>query len=1338
MIRRSLMSFTALLVLGATAFAQEPKFQSKVIDTQTPGHAIEIDVDLTGAKELYLVVTDGGNGFTADWADWAEPRLVTAAGEKKLTELKWKSASAAWGNVGLNKNAEGNGLRIAGKAVEYGIGTHANSVIAFDLPDGTTRFKARGGIDNGGSDQGKSSSVQFFVYTQKPTIQVASAGGPVATGSREPKDAVSGLDVAEGLEATLFASEASNPPMLNPTSIDIDHLGRIWVCEVVNYRHRNGERKEGDRILILEDTDGDGVADKQSVFYQGRDVDTAHGICVLPTPSGKGTKIIVSCGSDVFFLHDEDGDLKSDRKELLFTGIAGTQHDHGIHAFHFGPDGKLYFNFGNSGNQIKDKNGKQIVDLAGNEVTASRKPYQEGMVFRCNMDGSEFETLGWNFRNNWEIAVDSFGTLWQSDNDDDGNKGVRINFVMEFGDYGYKDQITGAGWQSPRTNMETEIPLRHWHLNDPGTVPNLLQTGAGSPTGIIVYEGDLLPKVFHNQVIHCDAGPNVVRAYPVKKSGAGYTAETVNILTGARDNWFRPSDVCVAPDGSLIVADWYDPGVGGHRMGDADRGRLFRLAPPKTPYKIPKVDVSTVEGAIAALKSPNEATRYLAWTALHAMGEKAEAALVEVANLPKHPVGKPWVPARDDPNPRLRARAMWLLSKIEKKGTLHVSTALLDRNNDVRIAAIRAGRELINAGKGNLTIESFEGEQRKTITFEESLIRSQTKEIMTATPIAPELLRETAIALRHAKTPLKAQYWAQLASRHDGKDRWYLEALGIGAGDDWDACIRAWQELKPSHSSSDEPWQHAEKRDIVWRSRSRETPALLGSLLHSSHVTAEDCPRYLRAFDFLTGQEKDDTLVLLAFGSFGDEAKTKFINKEAIARQKGFDVSKNAGQKAALNRILDGLKGEPQFISLVEKFNVTDRFPELLALAQARPDDQISIDAVKVLLDKQARDLLSAALASDQDKGRLALATATALSNSGDANASPLLLPVVKDEKAPADLRRQAIKGAARSKAGATEVLKLAESKAFDDTFAPALSAALQAAPLDNAQKTLVAKLFPAPAGKDSKPLPPLGELAKLKGNVGNGQKLYATTGKCNTCHVVNGEGKEVGPNLSEIGAKLSRQALFESIVFPSAGISHNYEAWTIVLNNGTTQTGLIVSEDGEKLSLKGNDALLRTIAIKDIDERQKNSISLMPADLAKLLSQEEMADIVEYLVTLKKATVPVKAAVAPVGEKLGRKISVDFRRTPLQDAITNVGQQAGITFEINGDALKFGGYTKNMTQDHSAVDKPARDVLLTILHKYADPVRPEKNMVITERDGVLVLTTEASAAKEKQTIVLK
>ena len=231
------------------------------------------------------------------------------------------------------------------------------------------------------------------------------------------------------------------------------------------------------------------------------------------------------------------------------------------------------------------------------------------MVFRCNADGSEFEVLGHNFRNNYEATVDSLGAVWQSDNDDDGNRGVRINYVMEFGNYGYRDEMTGAGWRSNRVGIEKEIPRRHWHLNDPGVVPNLLLTGAGSPTGITVYEGRLLPKIFWDQVIHCDAGPNVCRAYPAKKSGAGYSAESVDILKGSRDRWFRPADVSVAPDGSLFITDWYDPGVGGHGMRDLGRGRVFRVAPPHTKYKVPPVDFKTAAGAVEALKNANFAVR---------------------------------------------------------------------------------------------------------------------------------------------------------------------------------------------------------------------------------------------------------------------------------------------------------------------------------------------------------------------------------------------------------------------------------------------------------------------------------------------------------------------------------------------------------------------------------------------------------------------------------------------------------------------------------------------------------------------------------------------------------
>ena len=87
------------------------------------------------------------------------------------------------------------------------------------------------------------------------------------------------------------------------------------------------------------------------------------------------------------------------------------------------------------------------------------------------------------------------------------------------------------------------------------------------------------------------------------------------------DPWFRPSDVCVAPDGSLFIADWYDPGVGGHLVGDQQRGRIFRVAPENNPYSVPSHDFETIQGLIESIKSPNQATRYLAWTGLNEYGK---------------------------------------------------------------------------------------------------------------------------------------------------------------------------------------------------------------------------------------------------------------------------------------------------------------------------------------------------------------------------------------------------------------------------------------------------------------------------------------------------------------------------------------------------------------------------------------------------------------------------------------------------------------------------------------------------------------------------------------------
>ena len=645
-------------------------------------------------------------------------------------------------------------------------------------------------------------------------LSPAFAQSPGRSGREAALEQLKKMTVAEGLEVQLFAAE---PMVRNPANMDIDARGRIWCTEGVNYRvwQKWGRlAPEGDRIVILEDVNGDGVADTAKTFYQGHDVNTALGICVL------GSRVIVSCSPNVLVFEDSNRDDVADGPpQRLFTGIKGVDHDHGMHAFVPGPDGRLYFNFGNEGKELRTASGEAISDLSGNVISAQGKPYRQGMVFRCDLAGKNVDTIAWNFRNNYEIAVDSFGTLWQSDNDDDGNQGVRINFVMEYGNYGFTDEITGAGWGQRRTNAEQDVPRRHWHLNDPGVVPNLLQTGAGSPTGLCLHEGSLLPEVFRGQMIHCDAGPRVVRAYPVEKDGAGYKATVVNILTSA-DDWFRPSDACIAPDGSLYVSDWNDAGVGGHYMADQKpelmTGRVYRVAPKGHKPTVPALNVVTIPGAVAALQSPNLATRYLAWQSLARAGVQAEPALRTL-----------W----DGSDARMRARALHLLARIPGKESSYVAAALKASDSDLRITGLRIARE-----RGLDLIP---------------LLREAVNDP------SPQVRRECAIALRHLNSPEAATLWTRLAVQHDGKDRWYLEALGIGADRQWDAFLDAYLKTAPDAVKS------VAGRDIIWRSRARKTSALLAQILKDAATQESDKPRYFRAFDFQTGPEKDAALLEL-------------------------------------------------------------------------------------------------------------------------------------------------------------------------------------------------------------------------------------------------------------------------------------------------------------------------------------------------------------------------------------------------------------------------------------------------------------------------------------------
>jgi putative membrane-bound dehydrogenase-like protein len=1148
----------------------KPVFQSKVVT----GAPIDIKASLKGAKEIYLVVTDGGDGYTADWADWIEPTLTKADGSAiKLTDLKPKSVQVGFGQLGVNARCDGKTpMRVNGRDVAFGLATHAPAVVGFDLPPDVVSFTAKGGIDEGGTSQGIGGcTVVFQIHTEQPPEQsVRSNPAPAGPDSRYGRqNATANMDTfktPDGLTASLVASE---PMVINPTNIEVDHRGRVWAVECTNYRGHMDSRPEGDRVVILEDTDGDSIADKDKTFYQSTELTNPLGICVLP--QGTGTKVIVSAAPNVWLLTDKDGDDVAEEAKVLFKVGGEWNYDHQIHAFVFGMDGKFYFNSGNSITQLTWPDGTIVRDLAGNEITNQGKPYRQGMVFRCDIDldagvARNVETLAHNFRNNYEVAVDSFGTMWQSDNDDDGNQGVRINYVMEWGNFGFTDELTGAGWQTPRTNIETEIPRRHWHLNDPGVVPNLLLTGAGSPTGILVNEGTALGAAFANQLIHCDAGPRTTRVYQIASAGAGYKAAMQDLLT-SNDPWYRASDLAIAPDGSLVVADWYDPGVGGHAMGDNVKGRMmgrvYRVAPAGDRPTFVRPDVSTATGAAAALASPNNPTRFLGWQALHAMGAAAEPALQTL-----------W----QSTNPRIRARALALLARIKGRESFYLNAGLKDLDPDLRIAAIRLSMAL----PGPRPIEP---------AILEDLLHDRN----------PQVRRQLALSLRGTRNI--APLWTTLALHHDGKDRWYLEALGIAAAGNDDACLTAWL------AAVGDQWNTPAGRDIIWRLRSNKSATCLAKILSDPNIAESEKPRFLRAFDFLPASD-DKTKALVSLAALGNSMPT--IAGEALARLQNIDVNANPALKAFIETQAGAAKGTPRFIELVRDFRLKDQAPALLETALSLPQDPLANEALGLVFAGAGADqLIRAALNGQRSAAMIAL-----LGTSVDRRATEILVSIVTSLDH-AESRVPAVNALARSQAGAAALVALARQNQLPADLKPAATTALHLVQYPALQAE-IDSLFPAPAALGGKPLPPISELVKTTGDVNRGRIIAERPeSSCVVCHRIGDKGVDFAPALTEIGSKLAKEAIYDAIINPNSGLSMGFETTLLETSDGVSAVGIVRSETAGEIVLALPGGTSNRFDKSRIRKREKLATSLMPSGLNQALTQADLTDLVEYLSSL-------------------------------------------------------------------------------------------------------------------------
>jgi putative membrane-bound dehydrogenase-like protein len=758
---------------------EKPIYESELLTTASKSRFVTMDVTLPKkTRKLYLGVSDEGTQ-SCDWADWIDPRVVLADGsEVSLTTMRWKSVITGYGRSMLNKNFQGKPMTVGKQVFERGLGTHAPSVVVFDVPTGAVRFLARGAIDDGGMIRGgkpSNAGIKFLVYSGQPkSLPKFKAVGKSAffdADSLKPQRVpVNAFTLPEDLEVTVWAT---SPMLLNPTNMDTDEAGRIWVTEGVNYRRHLGRRKEGDRVVVLEDTDGDGQADQSHTFVQDPELIAPLGIAVF------GNQIVVSQPPHLIVYTDVDGDLKfdpkKDRRENVLSGFFGNNHDHSLHAVVAGPDGKWYLSQGNTGADFTTRDGVRYRVGGpygeGGKIAGSRSDdgriWTGGFAARMNSNGTGLTMIGHGFRNSYENCVTSFGDVFQNDNDDP--PACRTTWLMEGGFMGFFSRDGTRHWKADRRAGQTTAEAE-WRQHDPGTLPPGDVYGLGSPTGIAFYEHGALPAKYNGLLLSAEARGQVIFGYYPKREGAGKKLERFDFLKATSGNMFRPSDVMVGADGAIYVSDWFDPGVGGHADRDNSlSGTIYRIAPKGFKSIIP----NRPDESIARLVSPAPNVRYSGWLALKEAGARS---LREVNLLML------------DPNPLIAARGVWLLPFLGEAGLSQCRKRLSHADPEQRILAFRALR---NSGQSVLSLA---------------------KELVDESDSA--VCREVAVALRTEKGRAKLTHVAGLLQQYDGKDRVYLEACGLAA-----EGIEAelWKHLRKSlKQESALDWTEAFAR-ITWR-----------------------------------------------------------------------------------------------------------------------------------------------------------------------------------------------------------------------------------------------------------------------------------------------------------------------------------------------------------------------------------------------------------------------------------------------------------------------------------------------------------------------------------------
>ncbi|MCX7409406.1 MAG: ThuA domain-containing protein [Planctomycetales bacterium] len=1014
-----------------------------------------------------------------------------------------------------------------------------------------------------------------------------------------PEESMQHFVTPVGFEVKLFASEKDFEG--KPIAMNWDERGRLWICETLDYPNELQPKGEGrDRIRICEDTNGDWVADKFTVFADKLSIPTA-----ITFYRGGA---IVQDGTETIYLKDTDGDGKADLKKVLVTGW-NMRDTHGeVSNFQYGLDNWYY--------AMQGYNDSRPVLTDGKDAT----PFRQGF-FRFKVTGegdqtaiTEIEFLRSTNNNTWGLGLSEEGLVFGSTANGNPSEFMPIPNRYYESVRGWSSSVLGGIADSNKFEPFDEAKVRQ--VDHHG--------GFTAAAGHALYTARNYPKEYWNRTAFVtEATGHLIATFVIREDGAGFRSKNSWNLLASNDEWSGPIMAEVGPDGNVWIIDWYNfiiqhnPTPVGYKTGkgnayeselrDKKHGRIYRLvytgkgvdSPSSSALQPSTLDPQPAEGAMMAGKSLDlsKASGEQLLAALHdsnffwrrhaqrLMLERRQADVVQsLIEMVKEQSMDEIGLATDI------MHALW---------ALHGRGALDGQNRDALKAVIGALRHPSAGVRRNALLVLPRNEEVILPIVQSSVLRDKNPQVrlaalLTLADLPPSL--EAATAVREA-----------LSSREVAEDRWLKDAATSAAAKQ-DAAF-----LKGVLTNKDEKLQSppADVLLIVAEHYSRGAPTeTIASLLP------------------LLGGAKDDVAMAVITGLAKGWPKGKTATLDDKAEEGLVELLKKLppatrGPLATFATRLGSKKLEQYGAEIAASF--------LIVAKDDKQTEAARIDAARQLIDFRrldaaaAKDVLAIITPRSSSELGRGLVEAIGRSESPDVGASVIeglgaLTPSIRPSAIRVLLSRadwsESLVSALDK--GAIQFGELSLDQKQSLTAHPSKKLA------DRAKKIL-SRGGGLPDANRQKVLEELMPLTLVTADAVGGKEIFKK--QCAKCHTHSGEGTKIGPDLTGMAVHPKKE-LLTHIIDPSRSVEGNFRVYTVALADGRSISGLLASESKTAIEIFDTEGKKHAIQRDDIDELIASTKSLMPEGFEKQVKPDEIANLLEFL-TQRGKYLPIPIAKA-------------------------------------------------------------------------------------------------------------